>query len=313
VEIRFNTLEGGGKAPFAKFQLKGVCHLLGQGGDQSKIESQGVKAWDFQSGGYRVTLGYRVSTPEASANVDVTLQSIEGHNRGDARQWVVLPESEVSGQFEPTPRGTRVLDLWQQSGAVATQWCKDLSSGQSDTAYLNTLEPGRRGRVSEEYQTRQALAELCALPCLGLGGPNLSPAQQAKLYLTGYRQFRQGDWVNDDLDTFWAPSPAVRDEFAQTVKKMLREDGTILFRSQELALGLWRQETGRLEFSYECPLFVPDVGPLPKYVGEARVVLETDAKALESSGAADWQVVRIDLLRAGTPPMPRMPGGRAPQ
>lgn len=339
VELRFNTSEGGGKGPFGQFLRQDVCQFLGQGGDNTRIEPKGIVDGPRQEGGgIRVTLAYRVSTPEASADVGVTLQAIEGRNRGEVRQWVVRKDGSGirEGRLEPTALGKRVMQLREQSGPVAAKWFQNMTEGQNpdltpeqraqhrEAAYLLKVEPARREQVRGDYQARQALTELANLPNLWLGRPALTPEledrwrfQQALRDLPGYRRFLQGEWVQDDPETFWAPDE-VRPEFPTEVKKALREKGGLLFRGQEMMPGLWKKEKDQVQFSYESPLVVgTDDKGLPKYLGEARLVVEADASALESSGGVEWRLARLDLVRASSAgkssQAPPMRGGRGPQ
>jgi hypothetical protein len=310
LEKRFNNPERSGKGAFSTFRQQEYCQFLGRGGAESKIESLGVKDWGQQAGGYKVVLSYHLTTPEAACDLDVTMLAYESHKRG-ARQWVVMRDGTgVQGPVQVTPFGQRVLDLYRQAMPMAMGWFRNLATGQTPAAYVDTLEPARRQQLITEVEARQALTDLTALPCLDQGGPNLTPGQTARLFLPGFRQFLKGDWLRDDPETFWAQEPA-RTEFPEAVRKTLREDNPrmpLLFRWQDVSAVGWSKVDGRLELQCGCPLTVNDDQGEAKYLGETRLILATDAKVLEPDGSpGPWQVVRLELLRAGSPPGPRRP------
>src|SRR5262249_44001769 len=151
---------------------------LARGGGETRIESQGVKDWGYQAGGYKVTLGYHISTPEGSCDLDVTLLSSEGRKRGSPRQWVVVRDGTgLRTAIEGTPLGLRVLKLQFQALPLAQNWFRNMATGQTPAAYLETVDPARREPLFAEAESRLALSDLAALPCLEFGGPNLAPGQ----------------------------------------------------------------------------------------------------------------------------------------
>jgi hypothetical protein len=318
LEIRFNNPGRSGKGDFSTFRQELFCQLLARGGGESKIESLGVKEWLAQGNGYRVTLGYRVTTPEAACDLEVMVLAAEGHKRGGRQWWVKKEGTGVRNGYQPTPLGVRLGELQGQAMPLAQGWFRDLSTARYPAAYLATLEPSRRERLVAEVQARAAMADLAALPGLEVGGPDLAPGQLAGLFLPGYRQFLKGDWLRDDPQTFWARDDQTRTEFAEALRKALRDGKPLPFRWEDLTATGWTKADGRLQFSYECSLALHDEqqGP-PRYIGESRLILQTDASALEPTSAAPlppaptssgkagpWQVVRLELLRAGSPPAP---------
>src|SRR5262249_32675987 len=157
-------------------------------------------------------------------DLDVTLLSSEGRKRGSPRQWVVVRDGTgLRTAIEGTPLGLRVLKLQFQALPLAQNWFRNMATGQTPAAYLETVDPARREPLFAEAESRLALSDLAALPCLEFGGPNLAPGQLAVFFLPGFRQFLKGDWLRDDPQTLWAKDDKTRTEFSEAVRKALGE------------------------------------------------------------------------------------------
>ena len=133
----------------------------------------------------------------------------------------------------------------------------------------------------------------------------LDEEQERLRYLPGYAAFRGGSLVVAAADRFWAPE-RLKAEIPTEVKRLFRGPGNELadkLRQPGSAAVAWEKVGDRLRLAYPM-----QVAMQPRFVGEARLILETDAKYLDTNPqTATWRVAGVELIRGKTPSAQRAP------
>jgi hypothetical protein len=329
LERRFNNLGGQGlKTPLSTYAQSEPVRMIGLGGPETTFESLGVEKWDYINGAYQVHVLYRVVMPEISFVMELTLRSNEG-KRSEGRQWqVVWNETGMRGDPGPemTEAGKNLL-----SSAMGTrvqlmmEWLQPMGEGKLETAFLRTRPAAER----EAARQRTAVPRTAMLLADGLrsratfGAPpgaglacvaadvDVDLARAASL--PGLDEFLAGDLVRADKDVYWAPED-IREDTVRLVREQFRRPGERLGRLLTPDMGsrnlpLMQTEGDHLLVGHDVALQVPPTAP--KYLVEARVVIECDKAEATAGMAKSWRVRSIDLVSGKTlptgtpPPMPQ--------
>src|SRR5436309_1186344 len=66
------------------FLQQNIIRAILEGGLETTVVSNGVRSWEYKPpGGYRVVLSYHITTPDASFDAQVAVESTEGAGRGE--------------------------------------------------------------------------------------------------------------------------------------------------------------------------------------------------------------------------------------
>jgi hypothetical protein len=297
LELRFNTGRdgsfGGGYDMFAGGELaRGLNHgRTAQTGEETRIESRGIKNFEVRGGSYHVQLTYLISSPDQTAELQVGLQGTDS-SKERGRQWnVIINETGlVPASVTGLPRGARLQELKVLSSTFVGQWLMKLSENHLTDAYLDTQPPARRPALSAEYRARLLLA------------PGPVPAE---LLLPGFQDFSRGSLVRAVPD-FWAPGD-IKQQVLPAAQKWFEQPQALpsAWNMQTVRSLQWEQQGDRLR------LYHPFQGNIfHQYIVKADIVTETDARALDDPAPPTWTIAAIELRAGRTMPQMGMPGMR---
>jgi hypothetical protein len=227
------------KGPFTHFSQSELVRLLGQGGKDTKVVSEGVGSWTYEGGGYNVQVSFSIESPLAKFKVAVSLHGASSPDRKwTGRQWRVIPDPASTGlvRSEPvqwTPAGQDQQALATGAKGYADSWVRQWTAKDWDGAYLATV-PGP-DRKPLDSAARQAW-----IGGLAAGWPATNKPAERKA-LAERAPYTEGALVSAREGGFWASDV----EVGQTGMK-LRDYAQLRIRQ---AFGLPTPETVRFTFN----------------------------------------------------------------
>lgn len=287
------------------------------------IEPMGLKSWDYESRGYKVSRNYRLTTAEGSFDLLLTAHSVDGEAEG--RKWFV--RLEAFSPAKPTALGKKMQDLRRLAFAFTFLWQVKLSEGKLHEAYFLTREPSERKNLQEVYDSgisglkharaATALFGICyagntltaagggPVPIFGIphGFPRTSE-EVAELYLPEYEAFQRA--------TSYVKSDQLRGEeklVAEAQKAISRlfdaknlMAAGIMLRQEGVDYSLWSvPKPGRMEIhlDFEMPLtLVQPRGPMAcQVLGKAVVATSESADPLHPEILQQLRFVRLECER----------------
>jgi hypothetical protein len=302
LELKHNT--GGDENPltFSNFGQKPYVRLL-RGSTKANVELVAVRTWGFEAGGYKVQLGYRISTPYWSFPLELTAQGVEsakGEYKG--RRWYVNPEQSYlpRDSVALTPEGKQLMTLAESGRLYAEDWTKRL--WRDETLVWHEA-------LAAEERTEDARLQACA----AVAGPALRAGQKKRT------AFLQGEMVKAGAESFWVPNNRIRKSLVDEMKNLFAlgsdkgSDKKLTFHlrdTRQMPWPLFSEENGRLTFRYDAEALMtlpieastpegPKMIPTPVRLG-LQVVASCPAKALQG-GEPEWRVESFELIRAGRP------------
>jgi hypothetical protein len=319
LEVRFNGGEGGRSLRMSSFLQRDFVRLLQRAGPAAEVQPAGVLSWGWEGNGYRVEFAYQIKTPEATAEMIVTVQGVPV--RSGALEWFVDPArtglrapTEDTPSMVLTPKGERVIRLGLDAAGFAENWARLTAAGKAEDSFLATRPPEKRKELQATYQGQLALAQVAA--ALAPGGVIPEDGEAARqAYLPGYRGYTEGNLVRAEPGIFWAIDDATKTRIVGEARRLFARPGT----SQEQPFTPEAPQNGGPRYSVTGSRvrLYQDVRITlsPKDVAEAALVMETDAAELDGTGAPQWQLAAVELFRGGEagPPPPGGapgPGGR---
>jgi hypothetical protein len=336
LETRLYTGEAGG-ASFSQFCRRDEVHFVLQAGQNLVVEPLGVTSWDYSGTGYVVRQSYRLTGPQGSVEVGMTVHGDEA-KRGEfvGRQWYIEPERLVIDvkTIRWSGEGRRALGLTENSRQFVDEWIGKLSNGAMQDAYLDTLPATERVQATKAIFERVAAADcllLAATPCnpgygpwLSLRAAMLSSIELMRDAVPGYREFAEGGIVQVDRKHFWVPvsdfkpdEPGFKEAFAKKQDEMVNEVKALFahpgadfgqnFEVNRAAhMSMSQLENGvfsaALEFSVS-PRMTKD----PQTI-DARLIVECPEADIVKRPPFGWRIARIELQRSR--PMTGPPGRR---
>lgn len=333
LENRFNMpADRMGKGPFGQFRQSEPARLIALGGKDTTFEPMGVEKWEYTPGSYEVHQLYRVTQPQASYVLMLTVSGREV--KGTAgRQWqIIWPQSGRHKDHDPvfTADGNALMSA--SAGGreyLRDHWLKAMGEGRLAAVYLATLPPDERALTATRVDLRRL--NLGLVDGLGTGAlPNSDPAAaltRAALFadpdagmlatLPGLSEFLDGGLVRAEPGTFWAP-PNLRDEIIRLARERFRRPDARL--AQDLLpdpsanVPSIRREGDRIVMGNDVALRVP--ADAPRFTVDAQLVVECDAAEAAAGQIKSFRVRSLDLI-SGKPLPPgspmREPGGRGPR
>jgi hypothetical protein len=305
--LRYGIAQGRRRGPMAGFQDQDVIHLIQRAGPDLTVTPLGVKGWDYDKGGYQVAEVYRLTTPEGSFDVDLTVRSSEGPGI-EGRKWHMQPAIKLAGPPQLTSLGM-TLDRWYAPAHQFVQeWVKKRNDGNIGAAFLDTLPLPQRKPLQQEYQARLILGSFF------LGGDWAA----APLSESGLKKYRAGELEPPDAT---GSTKFIRSEELQALKaeklpleseitNRFQDPMAIVLRGPE-GRGWWRiisHDQGVVRYFFPVGLVVlepgKDLSSSARYNCEAALIVESDAGELTAERIPSWRLVGIQLLRGGKPPTP---------
>ncbi|HKI33879.1 MAG TPA: hypothetical protein VKA46_18645 [Gemmataceae bacterium] len=326
LEGRFNVVpEMGRKGFLSTFAQSEAVRVLAVGGADTTIEALGVDDWSYVGGGYQVRLQYRVSTPQMSFVLELTVQGKEG-KRSQGRQWYIVWD-KLGMKSDPSPQmsdeGKQLFMMGQASRErLGAGWLRVMREGQTEVVFLDTLPEAERDGTRRSALNAGLGLWLAdgfapgALPCSTPGAVLIrgalavrDPARVGTL--PGFDEFLAGGLVRAEKDVFWAPQ-GIRDEIITLVRQEFREPGeqlaNALMPDASARVPLVRREGDRIVVESEVMMRVPSSGP--RFGVEGRLVLECEASQTPMP-LKSWRVRELILLSGKSlPAPPGMPTGR---
>jgi hypothetical protein len=326
LEIDLNApADPNAKGAFSAFGQAEFVRLLQQAGAKDrahkergetdrvlKIEPEGVKDWEYEKGGYRVTLAYTVTTDQATLPLIVTVHGFESPDYS-GRMWHVVAEmtgmdTSISRTPRFTPEGEQLLQLTNgTNGAskVAFQFVEAMKQGRTDDLYRLTLD----AKQHAEARATCANAEATGM-AIGARPATDSAGKARQAVMSGSLLYaREG--------VFWADTTirqAVEDEmrsvFSYTDKPRTAQMLPLMIPAVTL-------DENRIIVGFDVQVQLPrDDASLPALLVEVRVHVSADkaaAKAaLGSRGDKDstgvWRVDGVELIRGRNAPVARTGG-----
>ncbi len=328
--IRFGSL-------LKTFKGKELVRLLQQSGNDAVISDLGVGGWEYDKG-YHITQGYRVTTPEGSFDVRLSLRSSE--DRKARGWWIAVGESDLTAPtVSLTPYG-EALRKWRQDSQFFTFiWMQKRTTALMDllgttvgmdSVYLDTLEPRDRN-IWKSYVATAFLSDM-AIPAgvLGLAGQgsfatHLAPACSREwryhCYYPGYTAFALGALVKTDKLN---ASGKIRDEIMREAANLFNHRSRANLKQTEGNTGTpepFDAKTQRLRVIHNIDLDSADQGAASpdatKFHAEGQLIVESDSGEFTVTRQPQWRVVSLILLTGGEPPAadprnPREDGPGAP-
>jgi hypothetical protein len=298
---------GGGKGEYPQFRESDLVQILKSPG--AKIDDQGVRELEYEQGGYRVELSYRVTTDEGEFDWIITVRS---SNTRKQREWMIIqPQVRLADRPRYTPLGEARAMMKDDALRFIMQSANNRSTGNLMGFYLDTLEPSRREEVMTVIHNRMVGAigmEIGNARHGGLGflAGQVSLNEAERGAVPGFAEFKKGTIaVVEAARDAGDPNPLIAEAAAG-------------FSQPETDLRLRVGEAGRLmltvidENKVRCEKEV-DVAVLdknaaltagPKITVEGRMVVEGQ---IEPGKRTQWRLVKVGLAREKAP---GPPGGR---
>ena len=296
------------RGPYTLFTTAEYVRLIQLAGPKAKFEATGVKDWEYEKGGYSVTLTYRVTTDLASFPMQVKLHGSESPSREyTGRQWhVIFDETGVIGPsaIEYTPEGKELRLQAQVAGSVAADWIEAISRNNTQKVYADTLNAADRKEAAALYRKNLLV---------GFAVGPLPPSDEgSQKYLEARQKFLTGGLIRIDEGVFWT-DPAL--------KPMVEAEAKALFdltknKQRSIALlatllPLVTRDDNRLRIGIDMQVVVrPDEAGAPPLIIDGRLIVGAD-KANLTEGKANpeaWRIEAVELVRGRNA---AMPGGAA--
>jgi len=332
IRMRFGSGSGPVQGELARFLGHELIQVVRRGGPETSVTPLGVKSWEYTEGGYQVVQAYRITSPEGTFEADLTVRSSQGREF-KGRQWHLVWTGAVNfGPRELTPRGMAMQEWPQAAAGFARQWLGRREPEQwhayRDRAYLETHPRRERLRLRQQERLCLAVAGFTAAPAGGSGPgaalarvvPAVDPDLGQELYLPGYREFLAGGLIHSDPQTFRAPKPELKQAIPEAARRAYRDAQALMIRPKRMAVPRLVVPEGtkdRLQVVMDVEMRIvdqdPNGQPVPKYLSEGTLLLESDRGPITTERQPTWHVVRLDLVQGrsidgaedqGAPPPP---------
>lgn len=302
MDRRYGRGSPGRKAPLPAFKETELVRILQQGGPDVNVTSRGIRDWDYGEGGYHVQRLFRIETPEGTFDVQVGLRSDERKTR----RWRIL-EGETSIQGTPalSPRGQAIQRWRDDARRFAGGWTERRNQGDIVGLYLDSREAHERPRLARNLQARALASQFAAQTAVALGDPLAyfwaAPLDPAPV-LPGYKDFLSGSLIHtQDFDA----SEKLRADVLKDLESLLRSPH-LQFRMSQMsnAQPLPAEGDGkRMRFAQDIEFNPPPPAAQrpPRFVGEARLIVESDPGSVTPERRPQWRWLRLELIRASDP------------
>ncbi len=140
-----------GQGQLSAFREHYLVQALGRGGQECKIEPQGVQEWGYEKNGYLVTRVYRITTPEAIIRAFVPVRSSEGESGGMRKWFVDFPKLSIRVDYPPL--GQALKGLSEMARTYLDSLLNDLRLGKNTEAIPDKTDWARvtKGKEIRDY------------------------------------------------------------------------------------------------------------------------------------------------------------------
>lgn len=288
-KFQMNAGEQMADDPLVKFGQHQLVRLLLQGGKESRINSKGVRSWEFTKGGYLVSLHYEIEVPEGTYSAIVTLHGSKApHNEYPQRQWAIDFEKTNLERQEKPPElsafGVKAKKLQQDGRQYAFQWLMYLSLDRP-AAFLSTIPASDRDKAAKQLTN---IVRMSAIT-----GPIVTNSMEGGSLLRNYQQFLAGEMTQIDADALQGTSD-VRLRLTELIRFLIPGPQGLrgpleLARETE---PLYKVEGNRVRLSFDFQVAMRE-----QFTINGILELEGDAKALEAEKMVpNWHVARIRIV-----------------
>ncbi|MCI0458319.1 MAG: hypothetical protein L0Z62_15250 [Gemmataceae bacterium] len=253
------------------------ARILSLHGNAAQVEPAAVRGWSYENKGYKVERAYRITTPEATFELTLTVQSMDSDVPGEGRKWHVLwGPGDGLRPLKVTALGERQQQVRAQAMRFLEEWLGKLETTNTFSAYLDTLEPADR-----------------------------KAAKEAGDSAAGFKEFRAGKarLTTEHL--------RIKDKDAEHLRTLLPAamvNGHAFSRGPMLPDGAMRllsrceEKEGKVEVQVEVELFLRGevlraLAPQVSVTAQAHLSANRDANSQEASAQLPWRLVRLDLQR----------------
>ncbi len=299
----------GQPGPFTRFEQHEVIRAMVDGGQDVKVESLGIKSWEYYQKRYNIEQSFRIDTPEGVFDVSMYLSGAWENNR---RQWQIVwtqTQNMVINAARPTAMGDTVRQWRHQATALGNQWLAWHRNGDLIECYLWTLPQDERRQLTVAYYGRVTALSLAATTGLaGLPAGALWMANRPALNALFWPGKAYDDFVAGKSIIHWDQSlqadesirgivgPAVQAAFQDKNRAGMMTGKQALARPHRLADGKGTQMF--LDVMFGMREKAADGTLKPKYQCTAVVTLETAAVPTDMAIRPEWRVTNIQLVSA---------------
>jgi hypothetical protein len=310
VEGRFNNPMGQNPGPFTQFRQSQFVRFIQMGGPKTNIERLGVTGWNYEKGGYRIVLRYRVATTLGEFEMQLTAFGADpkpGEAKG--RQWQIRLAKDnttvIKETMTWTPHGENARDWSMSAGEFARTWSDKLSANRLGEAYLDTLPLDERQRLRQGQATARLLA---AAPLTGAASLGLCDAV-CREYLSGAEKLKESKLIRIDLGHFWASKNQAKSILDRIEKTFQPSGGRLTFNlAIQPNLPSIHESEGKVSMAFDVILrYMAEDSPSPQYMVEGQLVVEG---LVDGQAPTGWRVAALELDSGRTPPS--MPAQQPP-
>jgi len=302
-----------GNMPFGEFRRGEVMAVFGHAGDSATWKRTGVSMPQWEKGGYRVTVRYRVQTAEASGDLEVHLFGRESSAGDEGRQWIVYGKETRFTAIQFTELGERHRKDSEVARRLAKAWHPEVETPP------NQMKPGEQilhrqinnnlmyaatiPELEREKGTRALAQALSAwFPALSGGASLAAISDASRTLLFNRRLYDQAVFLEVDEKEFWAPDEK-RDDILQRARQMFTIGSNRRFGHltvPETTIPVWEEKDGHTFMSFPASLILfNDTSPTPLYELEAQLILEGVQNPARPETRV-WHIHRLKLLSGHT-------------
>jgi hypothetical protein len=306
IEIEFNTpTNPRDPGLYNAFEFADHVQFLRLSGKDARFKRIAT-AGELTPTGYEMLVTYEVEG--VVGTFELTLRA-RGETSGGRRTWNVMFPAAPITRKSWTQLGT-ALDNALRAGSVLTRnWTGRLQAGQADLAYLDTVPPAERDRLSQAWAVSQPLVGAAA----GFGPGAFPPDPSAvAAFRKGRADFFKRVVDVSALEEADSKDPRLQKRALDEVRGLISGDpapGLQIDPMLILSLPLVNRDGDRVRL--EFPVRLINMVPDPATKGQAlmietRIVVEgpSSDKPLPSS---EYRIASLRVLRA-LPPEQGMPG-----
>jgi hypothetical protein len=279
---------GGPGGILSQFLQQQLVRTITEGGPATTFAFNGVKSWEAEAGGYRVTLSYRITTPECWFDTNVVVQGSDSPRPGEGRQWYIdLARTSLDGEIKITEAGQAFQRLMGSANACVMRWQEAMMEPTSIEVYLLTLPADQRKAARALLSRREPLGAVAGGWASCQGRPDLVVGFQRTCRGEGVVKVEPDSFPDEDLRK--KVTDRVRSFFAPGIK----HEKHVRFQPGS-PRPTRREKDGVLQLGFDFVL--QDMDNQTRVM--ATVLVEAERAALEKQDSSAWRFVHLNLTGA---------------